>query len=160
MICACHRPLVLDLKDSVPARGWMRFASLPVFLLQVQSTISSSFIKQRCERYRQKKYDARRFAVALVHAGPKSPRRSLPGHVHCSADEVRRRDFHSLRNRLYPRYLSLHHHTEIDRLVDVLILCELGVLGHLVDRRSKGLSLHHDRHNGNLVEVRHAWSPG
>ena len=101
-----------------------------------------------------RQYDARRFAVALVHVGPNSPQRSLPGHVHCSADELRRRDFHSLRILLYPRYLSLHHHTEIDSLVDVLILCELGVLGHLVDRWSKGLSLHQDRHNGNLVEVR------
>ena len=68
VICACHRPLVLDLQDSVPARGWMRFAgggaslcvthrcaSLVVFLLHVQSTISSSFIKQRCEWCRQKK---------------------------------------------------------------------------------------------------------
>ena len=26
VICACHRPLVMDLKDSVQARGWMRFA--------------------------------------------------------------------------------------------------------------------------------------
>ena len=66
VICGWLRPLVLDLKGSVLARGWMRFAGegaslcavhrgASLVVLHVQSAISSSFIKQRCEWCRQKK---------------------------------------------------------------------------------------------------------
>ena len=58
--------------------------------------------------------------------------------LHNSADDLRRRGFHGLRRRLSLRDLSLHHHSDIDNLVDVLNLRELGMLGHLVDKRSVG----------------------
>ena len=41
-----------------------------------------------------------------------------------------------LRHRLNPRDLSLHYLGHIDNLVGVLNLRDLGILGHLVGRRS------------------------
>ena len=56
-------------------------------------------------------------------------------HVHCSADELRQRDFQCLRNRLCPMDLSLYHDRHGGSIVDVLLLRNIGVLGHLGDRR-------------------------
>ena len=71
-----------------------------------------------------------------------SPRQAALAHLHDhrrlhnSADELRRRDFLCLQQSLILRNLSLHHHRHVDKRVDVQILRDLGVLGHLVDRRS------------------------
>ena len=61
--------------------------------------------------------------------------------LHNSADEPRRRDFHSLPRSLNTRDHSLHHHRQNDNLVDVLSPWKIGMLGHLFDRREKLPSL-------------------
>ena len=80
-------------------------------------------------------------------------------HVHNSAGKRHGWDFHRLRHCLDSRDLSLHHQQHVDKRVDVSYLRDLGVLGHLVDRRvyvprcAPGVCPEQHRPVDNLVDV-------